>query len=71
MADAVLIMQSLANPNKYGLNGTDSRHITADGLERASVMSGAGSVTNNDALEIQLFLLGKRKHLNPLSAESR
>ena len=24
MSDAVLIMQSLANPNKYGVNGTDS-----------------------------------------------
>ena len=28
MSDAVLIMQALANPDKYGVKGTDSQHIT-------------------------------------------
>ncbi len=28
MADAVLIMQVLANQNKYGTNGTDNNHLT-------------------------------------------
>ena len=27
MADAVLAMQALANPDKYSLDGTDERHI--------------------------------------------
>ena len=35
LSDAVLIMQSLANPNKYGANGSDSHHITAQGLANA------------------------------------
>ena len=59
MADVVLIMQSLANPNKYGLNGSDKNHITAQGLSNASVVNKNNSVTTEDALQIQLFLLGK------------
>ena len=59
MADVVLIMQSLANPNKYGLTGTDKNHITSQGLSNASVVKNNGSVTTEDALQIQLFLLGK------------
>jgi aryl-phospho-beta-D-glucosidase BglC (GH1 family) len=65
MSDVVLIMQSLANPNKYGVNGTDKNHITAAGLKYGSVVNNNGSVTNGDALEIQLFLLGKRTDLIP------
>ncbi|MBP5378323.1 MAG: dockerin, partial [Ruminococcus sp.] len=53
------IMQSLANPNKYGLNGSDKNHITAAGLSNSSVINNNGSVTTEDALRIQLFLLGK------------
>ncbi|WP_081373570.1 leucine-rich repeat protein [Ruminococcus flavefaciens] len=59
MSDVVLIMQSLANPNKYGVTGTDKNHITSAGLSNASVVNNNGSVTNNDAVKIQLFLLGK------------
>ena len=59
MSDVVLIMQSLANPNKYGVTGTDKNHITSEGLANASVVNHNGSVTNNDAVRIQLFLLGK------------
>ncbi|MCQ2460443.1 MAG: dockerin type I repeat-containing protein, partial [Ruminococcus sp.] len=55
MADAVLIMQSLANPNKYGINGTDDTHITAQG-EKNGDMDGNG-LTNADALEIQKRIL--------------
>ena len=55
MADAVLIMQSLANPDKYGVNGTDDTHITAQG-EFNGDMDGNG-LTNADALEIQKMLL--------------
>ncbi|MBR6968102.1 MAG: glycoside hydrolase family 9 protein, partial [Ruminococcus sp.] len=35
MADAVLIMQSISNPNKYGLSGSDSHHITEQGKANA------------------------------------
>ena len=56
MSDAVLIMQALANPNKYGVNGTDPRHISADGFIYGDV-DGYG-LTVNDALRIQQYLLG-------------
>ena len=58
MADAVLIMQSLANPDKYGVNGTDAHHITSQGQSNGDVDSGSKGLTSNDALEIQRYLLG-------------
>ena len=58
MADVVLIMQSLANPDKYGINGTDEHHITKQGLDNADVNKTGDGVTNADALSIQQFLLG-------------
>ena len=48
MADAVLIMQSIINPDKYKL--------TEQGEKNADV-DGSGDVTNNDALIIQRFKL--------------
>ena len=57
MADVVLIMQSLCNPDKYGLNGTDPSHITLQGLANADVSANKDGVTNYDALVIQKFLL--------------
>ena len=59
LADAVIIMQSLANPDKYGLNGTDERHITEQGIENGDVDKSIAGLTSNDALRIQEFLLGK------------
>ena len=56
MADAVLIMQALANPNKYGLNGTAGNHITEQGKLNGD-MNGDG-LTVGDALAIQYKLLG-------------
>lgn len=56
LSDAVLIMQSLANPDKYGLNGTDENHITEQGTANADVEGGDG-MTVNDALAIQKYLL--------------
>lgn len=55
-SDVLLIMQSLANPSKYGLDGSDENHITPKGHLLADV-DGNG-VTNNDALTIQEYLLG-------------
>ncbi|MBP5580837.1 MAG: glycoside hydrolase family 9 protein [Ruminococcus sp.] len=56
LSDVVLIMQSLANPNKYGLNGSDKSHITEFGLSNADVNM-QGGVTGEDALYIQKYLL--------------
>lgn len=56
IADAVMIMQALANPNKYGLNGTDARCIKKRGKSLAD-MNGDG-ITVLDAQLIQNRLLG-------------
>jgi endoglucanase len=58
MADVVLIMQALSNPNKYGLDGTDEHHITKQGLANADVSNKGDGITSADALEIQRYLLG-------------
>ena len=59
MSDVVLIMQSLSNPNKYGTNGTDKSHITLQGSANADCDKRTEGITTNDALAIQLYLLGK------------
>ena len=58
LADAVLIMQSLANPSKYGLEGTDKNKITAQGWSNADCSNVGDGVTNADALAIQKYKLG-------------
>ncbi|MBR4626440.1 MAG: carbohydrate-binding domain-containing protein [Ruminococcus sp.] len=50
MADAVLVMQSIANPDKYIL--------TAQGEDNADVANRGDGVTNTDALTIQRYKLG-------------
>ena len=50
MADVVIIMQSLANPNKYQL--TAAARINADVNNRGN------GITTSDALSIQRYLLG-------------
>ncbi|WP_296691998.1 family 43 glycosylhydrolase [Ruminococcus sp.] len=50
MSDVVLIMQSLANPDKYKLAGS--------GIYNADVSEAGGGITSNDALAIQKYLLG-------------
>ena len=58
MSDIVLIMQALANPNKYGKGGSDQSAITDQGLANADVDKDVVGLTTNDALKIQQFLLG-------------
>ena len=55
MSDAVLIMQSLANPNKY--------QLTDLGMNNADVYENGGGITTNDAVAIQKYLLGLIKSL--------
>jgi endoglucanase len=59
MADVVLIMQALANPDKYGINGSDNKHITVKGIDNADVDTSSKGLTSNDALRIQEYLLHK------------
>jgi len=61
MSDVVLIMQSLANPDKYGEKGTDKLHITEQGKLNGDVEASSKGLTSNDALEIQKYLLGLSK----------
>lgn len=61
MSDVVLIMQALANPNKYGISGSDKNHITENGWKNADIPSTSTGVTTDDALAVQEFLLGKRE----------
>ena len=63
MSDAVLIMQVLANPNKYGLNGTDPTHITLQGIADGDVEGNGNGITSNDALAVQKYLLKLVKSL--------
>ena len=65
MSDVVLIMQSLANPNKYALGGSDEKAITAQGLANADVADHGNGVTAGDALRIQEYLLKKIASLEP------
>jgi len=56
LADAVLIMQSIANPDAYGVNGSDPTHITEQGILNADVYeNGTSGITAEDALQIQKF----------------
>ncbi|WP_028516735.1 carbohydrate-binding domain-containing protein [Ruminococcus flavefaciens] len=63
MSDCVLIMQSLANPSKYGVTGTSEKHITNEGSDLADVYERGNGLTSNDALSIQHYLLGTIKSL--------
>lgn len=63
MSDVVLIMQALANPSKYGIKGTDSNHISSEGLNHADVSERGNGITASDALSIQRFLLGSIQSL--------
>lgn len=63
LSDAVIIMQSLANPNKFGIKGSDDHHITEIGYANADVTGNNDGVTNADAQAIQSFLLGIVKEL--------
>jgi len=57
ISDAVIIMQSLSNPSKFGRNGSDTYHITAQGELNGDVNLNGNGITNADALAIQKYLL--------------
>ena len=57
MSDVVIVMQFLANPNKYGLEGTEKQHITQEGIANSDCDQSTSGVTLSDALAIQKLLL--------------
>lgn len=61
MADAVLIMQFLANPDVYGKGKPDG--ISAEGLRNADCYDPGSDVTNSDAVTIQEYKLGLTESL--------
>ena len=66
MNDVVLVMQSMADQDKYGLNGSDKDHITEKGQFYANVYEHETSgLTVNDALQIQKYLLELVPSLDP------
>lgn len=65
LADAVLIMQSLANPNKYGIGGTADKPLTEKGKTQSDVDQTTKGLTPDDALKIQEYLLHKVSSLDP------
>ena len=65
LADAILIMQSLANPNKYGIGGTAANPLTEQGRINGDVDKATQGLTGDDALMIQEYLLKKIGSLDP------
>ena len=65
LADAILIMQALANPDKYGENGNDKHHLTETGKLQADVDTNTKGLTGDDAVLIQEYLLKKVTTLSP------
>ena len=63
LSDAVLIMQALSNPSKFGSEGSDPKHITEEGKLRGDVESSGNGLTNKDALAIQKYMLKLTKSL--------
>ncbi len=57
LADVVLIMQSIASPSRFGVNGSEASHITTQGLLNADCSDSGNGITNLDALAIQKYLL--------------
>lgn len=58
MNDVVLVMQSISNADKYGIEGSDKDHLTEKGQMNANVYERETSgITPNDALQIQKYLL--------------
>lgn len=58
ISDAVMILQALANTDKYGVNGTDPTHITEQGMINADCNLSRDGVTTVDALSVQKMLVG-------------
>ena len=64
--DAVLIMQSISNADRYGVDGTEKTHITKQGQYWGDVYEhNNGVITPQDALQIQKYLIKEIPDLTP------
>ena len=61
LADAIVTLQSIGNPEKYGINGSDETHITYQGSFNADITGDYDGITSADALAIQRKILGLNK----------
>lgn len=59
MNDAVLVMQSISNGDRFGLEGTDEHHLTPQGAANADCYDPGSKITPMDANSIQKFLLNQ------------
>lgn len=57
LADAVLILQSISNADRYGVGGSDESAITAQGMINADCYDTGSGVTTNDALAVQKYCI--------------
>ena len=57
IADTVMILQFMANPDVYGLDGSDKSHITLQGVYNGDVYECGSGLTPSDGLSIQKYLL--------------
>lgn len=57
ISDAVLVLQAIANSDKYGVNGFDPSHITEQGFINADCNKSRDGVTTADALSIQKYVV--------------
>lgn len=57
ISDAVMILQAIANKDKYGLTGNDPTHITESGCRNADCSSVGDGVTTKDALAVQKYII--------------
>lgn len=58
LADAILVRQAVGNGAKYGRDGTDPSHITAQGAANADVDECGNGMTMSDADQIESYALG-------------
>lgn len=63
LSDAILILQSIAAPDTYGVNGTNKNHITKQGELNGDVCENGNGLTSKDALSIQKLLIKIIKEL--------
>lgn len=56
ISDAVMILQVIANSDKYGVNGSSDTHITEQGVLNGDVYKKGSGLTTQDALSIQKYV---------------
>lgn len=57
LSDAILIMQSLGNPDVYAVGGSDKSSMTPQGAVNSDCSNVGDGITNKDALAVQKKLL--------------